>query len=48
MNKDKLKELEELLEQKKANEERISIKDVTRILYPSNPPETSTVHQVGF
>lgn len=44
MNDDQLKALEELLQQKKENEERIGIKDVTRILYPPNSPETSTVN----
>ncbi|GAB2496285.1 hypothetical protein GCM10008929_17480 [Alkalibacterium psychrotolerans] len=45
MNEDQLKALEEMLRQKRENDERIGIKDVTRILYPSNSPETSTASQ---
>lgn len=44
MNEDQKKALEKMLTQKRENEERIRIKDVTSILYPANAPEPNTVN----
>ncbi|MCC5889867.1 MAG: hypothetical protein JJU01_04795 [Alkalibacterium sp.] len=47
MNENQINALEEMLRQKRENEEKIGIKDVTRILYPSNPPEPSPAKQTS-
>lgn len=45
MNEEQLQALEEVLRKKKENEEKISIKDVTSILYPPTSPENNTANQ---
>lgn len=45
MNEDQLRALEEMLRQKRENDERIGIKDVTRILYPPTSPEAAAANQ---